>query len=124
MVPFTILLVIIMLGFLFLKKKNNEKRMIENVTEVKIINKKIVNDSDKLKLVPSAMSSNLSNAGTKITEDFFVTNNPKEKKKIVYRLTIEATLENNRKIQEDINVSKQLYSKVSVNHCYPLMMFK
>ena len=123
MIPLTILIIIV-LGFLFFKRRKNEKRMIDNLDEIKVINKKIIDNSNKPKLVPTSMSNDLSNAGTKISENFFVANDSEKKKKVSYQLTIEATLENNRIIQEDIYVSKKLYSDVIVGNYYPLTLFK
>ena len=80
MIPLTILIIIV-LGFLFFKRRKNEKRMIDNLDEIKIINKQIIDNSNKPKLVPTSMSSDLSNAGTKISENFFVANDSEKKKK-------------------------------------------
>ncbi|MFW8052287.1 hypothetical protein [Vagococcus fluvialis] len=123
MIPLTILIIVV-LGFLFFKRRKNEKRMIDKLDEIKVIDKQIIDNSNKLKLVPTSMSSDLSNAGTKISENFFIANDSEKKKKISYQLTIEATLENNRIIQEDIYVSKKLYSDVVVGNYYPLTLFK
>ncbi|MEG0286248.1 MAG: hypothetical protein RR494_10935 [Vagococcus sp.] len=123
MIPLTILIIVV-LGFLFFKRRKNEKRMIDKLDEIKVIDKQIIDNSNKLKLVPTSMSSDLSNAGTKISENFFIANDSEKKKKVSYQLTIEATLENNRIVQEDIYVSKKLYSDVIVGNYYPLTLFK
>lgn len=105
-------------------RRKKEKEMIAQLKDVTVIKKQIVNNSGKPQLIPNTTGEGLSDAGTKVSDSFFVANDSNDKKNITYQVTIKAILQNNRVIEENVIVSKKVYNQVNIDSTYPLNLFK
>ena len=120
LIVLSLLMIVVYLKFW----QKRQKALIDKVTEVTVVKKNIVKESNQPHLIPSMNKEGLSKAGTNLSEEFFVASNSKKKESLKFMVTVKATLENGRVIEEDLSVSKKVYAQIDLNTTYPLSVFK